>query len=128
MSDGSLDPMFGVGGQVATAVATYSTHPTTVAISNGQIILGGYSTSTDACALVRSDTTLVRYLDDGSPDLSFGSAGVAKYNPYPADFNYCTSGMTVGGMALQSDGKIVVAGGDTLHGSYVGLILARFYN
>jgi uncharacterized delta-60 repeat protein len=127
LSDGSLDGTFGVGGQVDTYVASFSAYPTTLAVVNGEIILGGSSTNTSSCA-VRSDSTLVWYFDDGSPDPGFGTAGISKFNPYPSDFDHCTSGVTVGGTAVQSDGKIVVAGGDYLEGTYVGLIMARFYN
>ena len=128
MSDGSLDSSFATGGQSDTAVASYSASPTTISIANGQIILGGYSQSSDACALTRYDVTLVRYNDDGTLDTNFGNSGIALYNPYPATISYCVSGMTVRGMALQSDGKIVVAGGDYLSTNFVGLIAARFYN
>jgi uncharacterized delta-60 repeat protein len=53
-----------------------------------------------------SSWTVLRYLDDGSPDPSFGAGGVATAGlPAGSSFNYA-----VNSLAIQSDNKIVVVG------------------
>jgi uncharacterized delta-60 repeat protein len=48
------------------------------------------------------DVLVLRYNADGSPDESFGTNGVVTYDGGSIDWGW--------GMALQSDGKIVVTG------------------
>jgi uncharacterized delta-60 repeat protein len=62
---------------------------------------------------------LVRYLPNGLPDFTFGTAGDGDVN--------ASLGFTVTDLALQSDGKLVVAGtkGDLIHNN-LQIAVARF--
>ena len=97
-SDGSLDTTFGAGGKVLTPVdGYYGEQCRAIAVQpDGKIVLGGDAQhfSNDNSHLV-----LTRYLTDGSLDTTFGTGGVV------------IGGEGYGNtMALQSDGKIVLAG------------------
>lgn len=94
-TDGSLDSSFGVDGKVTTDFGTTVDVGYAVAIqSDGMIIVGGYGAYHFA---------LARYNMDGSLDNSFGSAGKVT-----TALN--TGGDTGYSVALQPDGKIVLAG------------------
>jgi uncharacterized delta-60 repeat protein len=101
-TDGSLDPSLGTGGKVITDLGTDNDTGLSVAVqSDGKIVVAGYSGS--GGAPVPFDFALVRYNTDGSLDPSFGTGGeVITDLGGPVD--------TAFSMALQSDGKIVVAG------------------
>jgi uncharacterized delta-60 repeat protein len=107
-SGGSLDPTFGSGGMVNIAnagaldgfggVAVYPGTPSPANPNAGKIVTGqGYVSGG------RNVFGVFRYNSDGSPDTSFGSGGVASTPVGVGD-------ALVQGVALQSDGKIVVAG------------------
>jgi uncharacterized delta-60 repeat protein len=98
-SDGSLDSSFGTGGKVTTAVGSGLDEANGVVLqSDGKIVVVGYSyNGTD------NDFAVVRYNSDGSLDSSFGTGGkVTTAVGSGSDQIY--------GVALQSDGKIVVVG------------------
>jgi uncharacterized delta-60 repeat protein len=85
MSNGRLDPTFGSGGKVldvAGSALALALQP------DGRILVAGAATA----------GIIARYAPDGSPDNSFGNGG-----RMPIDF-------VVGGLSLQSDGKVVAAG------------------
>jgi uncharacterized delta-60 repeat protein len=86
---GSLDPTFGTGGIVTTP--NTGTAVAMAIQSDGKILVAG-SVSLGGGAL-----RLARYNTNGSLDSAFGSGGIVSNNDGPAF-----------GMALQSDGKIVV--------------------
>jgi uncharacterized delta-60 repeat protein len=97
-SAGELDPSFGNGGKVVTKVGTSSSAIYDLAIlPDGKILTVGPSGGF-------SFVTLARYNVDGSLDSSFGNNGIAagpgNFVPYM--------------LAVQPDGKIVVAGANTL--------------
>jgi uncharacterized delta-60 repeat protein len=104
-ADGSLDNSFGVGGKVLTNFAKPPSNINgddfaydLVLAPDGKIVVAGYS---------RQNSTyyfcVARYNSNGSLDTSFGSAGraLATYN---IDENIAYA------VALQPDGKIVIAG------------------
>ncbi|NIS80096.1 MAG: hypothetical protein GTO14_07780, partial [Anaerolineales bacterium] len=97
--DGSLDTSFDTDGKVTTDVSTSGDFAFAVAIqADGKIVAAGYSwngTSYDFC--------VVRYNADGSLDTDFGSGGWVL-----TDFEGGTD--EAHAVAIQSDGKIVVAG------------------
>src|SRR5262245_10342522 len=94
--DGSLDATFGDGGKVTTDPSPGDDVIFGLAIQPDGKILSAGTTSYEAFALVR-------YESDGSLDTGFGTNGVAITDVTPkADFAYA--------MALQPDGKIVLAG------------------
>ena len=101
-SDGSLDNTFGIGGIVTTDLG--ASDP-----DQGQAIL----LQSDGSILVAADTyensgyknfALLRYLEDGTPDLTFGP-DLTGYVVTDVGINdYAT------GIAVQTDGKILVSG------------------
>ena len=92
LNAGYLDPTFGVAGAglVTTAIASINA---TTPLNFGQHAL----IQSDGKVLAIAESTIARYNTDGSLDTSFGSAGIANYSG--------------NGGALQSDGKILLAGG-----------------
>jgi uncharacterized delta-60 repeat protein len=95
-SDGSLDAAFGIEGKVTTKVPDSSTYVNALAIqADGKIIAAG-----DCASGNRSWALLARYNTDGSPDKTFGDGG-----------RVTTDKSSIQGVALQSDGKIIAAGG-----------------
>lgn len=96
-TDGSLDPAFGVGGMVKTDFAGIE-YATSLAIQiDGKFIVCGYSvTSTSRFALAR-------YNIDGTLDTGFDGDGRVTTTVGASDDN-------ASAVAIQNDGKIVVAG------------------
>ena len=94
-SDGELDTTFGTGGRITPAFAGFAR---AVALQpDGKIVVAGWSGPTWAATL-----RLLRYNSDGSLDSSFGIQGKAT-----TDFGATEQAFAV---ALQTDGKILVAG------------------
>jgi uncharacterized delta-60 repeat protein len=108
--DGSLDTTFGAGGMIAarfepTNPDTVSTASSLAIQSDGKIIIGGDSFLKNPVAagyVTDSNMALARFNGDGSLDGSFGSNGVITANFGAFD--------RVEGLAIQPDGKIIVAG------------------
>lgn len=91
---GDLDITFGTNGMVNTNIGASSEATSMVIQSDGKIVVAGLSVS---------DFAIARYNTNGSLDTSFDSDGIVT-----TDFN---GGDDKGSaIALQSDGKIVVAG------------------
>jgi uncharacterized delta-60 repeat protein len=112
--NGSLDSTFGSGG-IATSSPTGSDVADGSALqSNGQIVVVGWS--------LQNDTFEVGvYNPNGSPDTSFGSGGfviTSWFGGLPLEDHG-------GGVVVQSDGKIVVAGTEEFPGG-MDFLLARF--
>jgi len=102
--DGSLDPSFGAGGIVTTAVGADNSYATAVAIQpDGKIIAAGATYVPEAGFQPPDDFALTRYNSDGSLDSSFGSNGVVRTD-FSATEDFANA------IALQSNGKIIVAG------------------
>ena len=100
-ADGSLDTSFGSAGSVTPALGTGNSGAGAVAIQpDGKIVAVGYSSSgTQAVPVV------VRYGADGSLDTTFNATGIAT-----ASLGVSATGDAV---AIQADGKIVIAGTTT---------------
>lgn len=97
--DGSLDTTFSDDGRVITSLTSSNSGATSVAIqSDGKIVVGGSSHNG-----TNSDFAVVRYNPDGSLDPSFGAGGIV-ITPVTSSNDYSY------GMAIQSDGKIVLGG------------------
>ena len=93
---GALDASFGQGGKVVTAMGGASG----VAIqSDGKIVVAGVGWRSGKS---KGDLALVRYTARGRPDSSFGSGGKVLTDLGGSD--------AASAVALQRDGKIVVAG------------------
>lgn len=97
--DGSLDNTFGIGGKVTTDFGSSTDEGKSVAIqSDGKIVVAGNSWNGSG-----DDFSLVRYNSDGSLDNTFGSGGKVTTD-FGGALDFGTS------IAIQNDGKIVVAG------------------
>lgn len=98
LADGSLDTSFNGTGKVVASIRSSLDVATAVVIQpDGRIIVGGQSLGAS------DDFALARFMPSGVLDSTFGTAGIAI-----TDFG--GNADTPSGMALQSDGKIVVVG------------------
>jgi len=99
---GDLDFLFGLGGKVVTTVGNYRNFAEAIAIQpDGKIVVAGYAGNSINSSNI--DFAVVRYNTDGSLDNSFGVGG--KVTTRISDSNDIARAV-----ALQADGKIVVAG------------------
>lgn len=97
--DGSLDPSFGTGGKVTTSFKGGYDLAFALSLQNdGKVILAG-----EADNLSQYDVGVARYDTSGALDSTFGNGGKITTD-FAGAYDH------VGGMAVQSDGKIVVAG------------------
>src|SRR5262249_9417543 len=100
--DGTVDPLFGVNGTVPiTFDGGLAVEAQDVAVQpDGRIVLAGYTGPRFGSP---TDFAVARYLADGTPDPTFGTAGVVVTDWYGStDRAYA--------VLIQSDGRIVVAG------------------
>jgi uncharacterized delta-60 repeat protein len=114
--DGTLDTSFDGDGRVVTKFNVFNDAAEAVAIqSDGKIVVAGTSDS----AVAGQDTHMaaVRYNTDGSLDASFGSGGKTVISVGEED--------GVQGVAIQSDGKIVLGGFVSLAGGELGIAVVR---
>ena len=101
LRDGRLDPAFGVGGTTRIPVPSGAGGHVRVAIQpDGAIVMGWRWWRQPADLSVFG---AARLLPDGAPDLTFGDRGVVE-----ASLPRGGGGFTIG-LALQADGKIVLA-------------------
>jgi uncharacterized delta-60 repeat protein len=99
-ADGTADPSFGSGGIVTTPLGSGSAAASAVAVQpDGKIVAAGTARPHSAALI-----TVARYRQDGSLDLTFGSGGIVTTQPSG------TAGAGAAAVALQTDGKIDVAG------------------
>jgi uncharacterized delta-60 repeat protein len=114
-SDGSLDTSLNSSGKVTTAVGTGTCKGEGVALQeDGKIVVVGYSFNVAG----QSCFTVLRYGTDGSLDTSFADSGkivtsVAKNG-------------SADSVAMQSDGKIVVAGNSFIDGGNNDFAVGRY--
>lgn len=111
-SSGALHSSFGTGGVVRRAVGTDARALALAVERNGRLLAAGW-TSTGGTRSV----ALLRHLDDGSLDASFGSGGVVT-TPIGVD-------AAAEDVAILDDGRSLVAG-HTSGGSTEDLMLARY--
>lgn len=96
--DGTLDGTFGQGGLVTTPIGSIAATAAALAIQpDGRILVAGRAFVTS-----RFDIAVARYNSDGTLDGTFGTGGVVTTNLSNSD--------DATGIALQADGKIIVAG------------------
>ncbi len=98
---GDLDPSFGAGGQVETNFGHVVIPSAALLQPDGNIVVAAGFNATPIAAEAMA---LVRYLADGSLDPSFGNGGVSEFAAFTDFVNIPNA------LALQSDGKILVAG------------------
>lgn len=97
---GDLDPTFGNGGKVTVDFSDRFDEGNALVIQpDGKIVVAG---SSIALSLIRSSIVVARYNRDGSLDSGFGSGGsiTTRFGELNED----------AAIALQTDGKIIVAG------------------
>jgi uncharacterized delta-60 repeat protein len=118
-SDGSKDTSFGQGGTVTTGEFAGMGQITSMAVqSDGKIIAAGYS---NANVTFIADFAVVRYNINGTLDTSFGSSG--KVSTMVGDYRFSSARA----VAIQTDGKIVVAGtGANSNGAISGFAVVRY--
>ena len=113
---GDMDTTFGSGsGMVRTAIGTGDDRATAIALQpDGKIVVAGY------CSNGNNDFCLARYHPNGALDSSFDSDGtvITSIGPF-TDNAYA--------IALQPDGKIVVAGACS-NGSDWDFCVARYHS
>jgi len=109
LSNGQLDGSFGVGGKTTIAFANGSTDQASAAVlqSDGKIVLAGVRNSAG-----NFDFALARLNADGSLDSTFGTAGKVTAAMTSSSHDAAEA------VALQADGKIVVAGYSSGPGTY----------
>ena len=114
--DGTLDGSFGTGGAVTYSGPgdNYDYGNTVIIQPDGKIVVVG-------AASIGSnyDILMLRYNSDGSLDSLFGTDGVIIYNDPANDYDYAW------GVALQRDGKILVAGASS-DGTKDEAVILRF--
>lgn len=95
----ALDPSFGEQGVVITDFGIADDEASALAVqADGKILLAGFSSNT-----VLKDIAIARFLSDGTLDLTFHGTGYLSFNV--GDGNALARAI-----AVQNDGRIVVAG------------------
>ena len=120
LADGTLDDSFGDGGRVFTHLGANDIGRSLALQPDGKILVAGESDGAIA---------LARYLDNGNLDSSFDGDGISVITPGCITDGCGMSGQSGHGIALQPDGKILVAGTHWLSGfaGYLQLpAVARF--
>jgi uncharacterized delta-60 repeat protein len=119
--DGSLDSTFGTGGLVSTQVST-SDNPAAVAVEpDGKILVMGSTFTMDPLFGVywvfppTPTTVLIRYNTDGTLDSTFGTGGIVQ-----------TDANGARGLAVQPDGKILLAGSQMGTGTLNDFLVERY--
>lgn len=113
---GSLDPTFDADGRVTTSVGLLIDQANAVAVqSDGKTVVAGFTVSG-----LNNVFAVTRYNVNGSLDTTFGGDGIAtiQFGGLLTVTDQATS------LAIQSDGKIVVAG-FTLNGTQNDIAVAR---
>jgi uncharacterized delta-60 repeat protein len=114
-TDGSLDTTFGLSGKVTTDFAgQYDAAQAVVIQSDGKIVAGGVASG------IFPFFGLARYNANGSLDTTFGGTGMVM-----TSFAVGSSS-SIGGLALESDGKLVAVGSTNPSGISTDLALARY--
>jgi uncharacterized delta-60 repeat protein len=99
-ADGTLDGTFGNAGVTKTAIGSGDAFSFGIGLlSDGRIVLGGYSATT-----LDHDFTVACYTSSGTLDQTFGTGGIAT-----TDFSGGTDDIAYG-LAVQRDNKIVLGG------------------
>ena len=110
---GDLDPSFDSDGKTSLALGSGSSYAWAVVVQpDGKLVASGQANN----GATANDFALVRYNPNGSPDATFNGTG-SMLTPLSAGDD------VIGGLAVQSDGKIVAAG--TISNSTT-LALARY--
>lgn len=119
-ADGSPDrSFFSPYGALILNLSTATEDPRSVVVQpDGKILVAGtgYADGTAGSGIVGDDFVVARFNANGVLDATFSKDGIARASVSKI------WGNTVGDMALQSDGKIVVAGGTNEPGNKLALV------
>jgi uncharacterized delta-60 repeat protein len=113
--DGSLDSAFGAGGKVTSSFSNGDGINAIAIQQDGKIVAAGEATSQQ----LHSEFVVGRYNPNGTLDTSFGTGGrvITVVNGFDDEIH---------AVAIQPDGKIVVAGSTTLQSGANHFALARY--
>jgi len=113
--NGTLDNTFGISGKLVTQIGAYGEYANSVAVQNeGKIVAAGFYDGR-----ITPDFALTRYNQDGSLDNTFGTNGIIITEIGTFE-DYANS------VAIQDDGKIVVAGYSNNANNYSVFTLVRY--
>ncbi|MFQ5418911.1 MAG: delta-60 repeat domain-containing protein [Anaerolineae bacterium] len=116
-TDGSLDATFGANGAVTTSLFPDSAFLLSVAVLNdGRIVAGGSVISSSSAP---NTFLLIRYQANGALDTTLGGSGVVTTTIPVGDANSW-------GMAVQSDGKVLLGGFVRPPSGFTDFALARY--
>ena len=109
--NGTQDMSYGVAGKAQISVGCCYSFITEIAEqADGKIVACGYATKDN----IYNDFAVARFNPDGSPDSGFGIAGGLILKFEPDTIQYARS------VAIDADGKILVAGYTSLVGEFAG--------
>lgn len=111
-SSGTVDTSFGTNGSIIPLIGAFTGSQVAIQ-SDGKIVVAGSSGNSFAVARYNSNGT--------SLDTTFGTNGVAILPSDPGESRYSPSDL-----AVESDGKIVVAGTHSNQGNFIDFAIARF--
>ncbi|MBK7472153.1 MAG: hypothetical protein IPI73_17630 [Betaproteobacteria bacterium] len=120
-ADGTVDTSFGSNGTgiVSSAFGSGGAYARKLLLqSDGKVIAIGFTNAGSSATF--NAIALARYLPDGSLDTTFGAGGQQTYNVDSGTYIYPNDA------ALQSDGKIVIAGSRS--GTVYSPVLLRYTN
>lgn len=119
--DGLADISYGNSGVAITQTEGHTLIHAILAQYDEKIIAGGHQWIED-----HGDFAMTRYMEDGNPDISFGSEGtgvvITNASPLIDEDNRIYS------LAMQADGMIIAAGHAFQSGSGTDFAIARYYS
>jgi uncharacterized delta-60 repeat protein len=122
---GGVDPTFGTKGRVDVKVGDLSEANAVLAQPDGKVVLAGFAADrlANPDAASNGDFLAIRLNRDGSPDKSFGAAGIVRTRIDPGDGKPSSAHAVA--LALGPDGSIVLAGQIYRSGTDYPLAFAR---
>ena len=111
---GALDTSFGTMGQHLLTIGALGDNPRNglVQAADGKIVMAGYTNQpTGVGNQTANAVVLLRLLDTGMPDTTFGASGIVNANPFKSPDGVTIAGMTEAyGITRQSTGNYVTVG------------------
>jgi uncharacterized delta-60 repeat protein len=116
-SNGKPDTTFGASGVVRYHDPANNVFPSSIAIqADGKIVVAGHR---NIATSLLTDITILRFNSNGTLDTTFNGSGIAAYDSGRADYSR--------DVAIQADGKIVVAGSN-MTSKYIDKVLILRYH
>lgn len=117
LSIGVIDSTFGTNGESSIDISGTTDQCTSIAIQqDGKIVTAGHSWDGS-----HQNISAARFNSDGSLDVTFGNDGSVEYDISGID-NYCHA------VAIQPDGKILLAGGTFIQPPHEDILLMRLFS